>query len=44
VAVLSDEGKRSMYDAGLYDCLEDEDEVRTVLFFFFWVFVFVFVF
>uniref|UniRef100_A0A2N9IX52 J domain-containing protein n=1 Tax=Fagus sylvatica TaxID=28930 RepID=A0A2N9IX52_FAGSY len=25
-SVLSDEGKRSMYDAGLYDCLEDEDE------------------
>ncbi|GAY31692.1 hypothetical protein CUMW_287050 [Citrus unshiu] len=26
-SVLSDENKRSMYDAGLYDPLEEEDEV-----------------
>lgn len=31
VTVLSDQSKRLMYDAGLYDPLEDEDEVRTVL-------------
>lgn len=29
VQVLSDESKRSMYDAGLYDPLEEEDEVRN---------------
>lgn len=29
VAVLSDQSKRSMYDAGLYDPLEEEDQVRT---------------
>ncbi|KAF3793823.1 DnaJ-like protein subfamily B member 6 [Nymphaea thermarum] len=27
-AVLSDEGKRALYDAGLFDPLEEEDEVR----------------
>lgn len=26
--MLSDEAKRSMYDVGLYNPLEDEDEVR----------------
>lgn len=26
--MLSDEAKRSMYDAGLYNPLDDEDEVR----------------
>lgn len=26
-AVLSDQGKRAMYDAGLYDPLEDDDQV-----------------
>lgn len=33
--VLSDESKRSMYDAGLYDPLEEEDQVRNRFFFFF---------
>jgi hypothetical protein len=36
VTVLSDQSKRSIYDAGLYDPLEDEDEVRTFFFFFFY--------
>ncbi|XP_043815032.1 dnaJ homolog subfamily C member 5 isoform X1 [Manihot esculenta] len=31
-SVLSDEAKRSMYDAGLYDPLEEEDKVRTYIF------------
>ena len=30
--VLSDQSKRSMYDAGLYDPLEEEDQVRIVSF------------
>uniref|UniRef100_I1NBS8 J domain-containing protein n=1 Tax=Glycine max TaxID=3847 RepID=I1NBS8_SOYBN len=29
-SVLSDQSKRSMYDAGLYDPLEEEDQVRKV--------------
>ncbi|XP_050382302.1 uncharacterized protein LOC126799196 isoform X2 [Argentina anserina] len=29
-SVLSDQGKRSLYDAGVYDPLEEEDEVRTL--------------
>lgn len=33
MTVLSDQSKRLMYDAGLYDPLEEEDEVRTVFFF-----------
>ncbi|KAL8553888.1 hypothetical protein ACS0TY_002235 [Phlomoides rotata] len=28
--VLSDKGKRSMYDAGILDMLEEEDEVRVL--------------
>ena len=32
VTVLSDQSKRSMYDAGLYDPLEEEDEVCIVFF------------
>ncbi|KAJ1417167.1 DnaJ domain containing protein [Sesbania bispinosa] len=31
-SVLSDESKRSMYDAGLYDPLEEDDQVRIVSF------------
>lgn len=30
--VLSDQSKRSMYDAGFYDPLEDEDEVCSASF------------
>jgi len=35
VTVLSDQSKRSMYDAGLYDPLEEEDQVCIVFFQFF---------
>ncbi|KAL3030305.1 hypothetical protein AAZX31_03G212800 [Glycine max] len=34
-SVLSDQSKRSMYDAGLYDPLEEEDQVRKVFSFHF---------
>ena len=29
-AVLSDKGKRAMYDAGLFDPLDDDDQVKQV--------------
>ncbi|WRX23245.1 DnaJ domain - like 10 [Theobroma cacao] len=32
-SVLSDETKRSMYDAGFYDPLEEEDDVRLLWFY-----------
>jgi len=41
-AVLSDKGKKAMYDAGLFDPLDDDDQVNQhsvsfpVLFFFTW--------
>lgn len=33
--VLSDQGKRSVYDAGFYDPTEEEDEVRNLFPFYF---------
>lgn len=29
-AVLSDEGKRSLYDAGVFDPFEDDDQVHKI--------------
>ena len=31
-AVLSDKGKRTMYDAGLFDPLDDDDQVEALVF------------